>query len=349
MQAENSMVHQKKSTCDRGFKFDHGGASRRNQRRLQTPCWRREQVALAVHLVEDLSNYVERRNQIGPSVAYVDSHRFILCGNWRLILQQRPDCIVEYHILWIGFVRSDHIKILVPRLVVSRIDFALDHVQFFSNLRKSLFRLNQHKTIHSIGNVHRYVRRCTVEHVETRSCRTCFENRLLTRCHAQGTCASARAHHKMKIYVVSPHAVERVAQVHFNKVTHANTKQWTRNVTFKSPRVVVDYARSNFALSFTNGPVDYFSTLLSAADRNRNVRSEGPARILARKVRLWRKHKWRRDLFFMFSALNCPSKKEPHTDSQSARSPYDQPAVRFVAHSRTSNAHERRTMMGLSQ
>src|SRR5262249_7418211 len=73
MQAENSVVHKKKRARYRRLELDYGGATCWNQRRLQAARWRREQVALPVHFVEDLPNDVEGRDQIGSSVAHIDS------------------------------------------------------------------------------------------------------------------------------------------------------------------------------------------------------------------------------------------------------------------------------------
>src|SRR5215469_15319353 len=74
MQPENRMIHEQETARYWRREFDHSGAARRNQCRLQTTRRRREQVALAVHLVENLSNHMERGNQIGAGVPHVHPH-----------------------------------------------------------------------------------------------------------------------------------------------------------------------------------------------------------------------------------------------------------------------------------
>jgi hypothetical protein len=108
------------------------------------------------------------------------------------------------------------------------------------------------------------------------SCRLLVCNCASLTCYQEGL--TTWPHHKMKIDVVSPQAVEYVAQVHFDKVSHTHAQQ--------RPSIVVDHPWSDLALSFTNRPVHHFAPLFPAADGHGNARSKCPPRILFRQLRL---------------------------------------------------------------
>src|SRR4029450_1100913 len=97
--------------------------------------------------------------------------------------------------------------------------------------------------------------------------------------------------------------VERISQVHFHKVTNPHTKQWPRNMPFKTPGIVINHARSDFALSFANSPVPHFAALFPTPNRDGNVRGECPTPIFAEKMGLRLEHKLSLTLFLRFILL----------------------------------------------
>src|SRR5262245_27550565 len=182
--------------------------------------------------------------------------------------------------------------------------------------------------------MHRNVRRRAMEHIESWCGRARFQHSFFAWSDAQRTCSATRTHYEVKVDVVRAQTVERISQVHFHNVAYANKKQRTRNMSFKTPGVVINHARSDFALRFTNCPVDHFATLFPAGDGNRDIWSECPTRVFARKMGLRHEHKLSLPLFFWFTLLTEQSLSEEkaqnyyHNDGRSD----DQSAVAFVTH-----------------
>src|SRR5215472_10272963 len=98
-------------------------------------------------------------------------------------------------------------KFLCPGLSSLRINFALHHIQFFSNWRQPLLGLNKYKSIHPLCDVRGDVRRRAMERIKPGGGRPCFKNCFLARCDAQCTRTTTRPHHEMKINVVGAHTV----------------------------------------------------------------------------------------------------------------------------------------------
>src|SRR3990172_9990932 len=134
--------------------LDDGGAARGHQRGLDVV--ERLGSALWIDGVEDLADDGEAGREVWPADAEEDAHLLAYSSRQRTITGQRCARAIEDHVLGFFVQHLVHGKTLRARLAGfrNRIEVPLHDVVFAVDRGKALWRLDEDKAVHALGNMH---------------------------------------------------------------------------------------------------------------------------------------------------------------------------------------------------
>ena len=222
--AEDAVIDQHVAAGHFHVKLHHRGAAGGNQRGLHVLLEMR--ATLVPHLVEDLADDVEARDEVRTAVADVEAHALAGLRHQRLVAGQRAFTAVEQHVGRLLVDRVLHVERLQPLLAILArgVEVALHDVVLAVDLRQSLRRLDQDQAVHAVGDVHADGRRRAVIDVEACVERLEREARRVTGRREARRRAAARTRHAVQVDVVRHLRIRCVLEVELHRVAlpHAN-------------------------------------------------------------------------------------------------------------------------------
>lgn len=137
-------------------KFDGRRTARRYERGLNVGQRGRGEGRLIVNAIEDFTDEMQRRDEVGAADAKVDTNRVPDVGVQRvLVLSQRASRTVEDEVLWflVHHVLIAEVQMSLRAEGLHGVDLALHHIELVIHRRQSTFRLDKDHAIHPAGDM----------------------------------------------------------------------------------------------------------------------------------------------------------------------------------------------------
>ena len=223
------------------------------------------------HAVKNFANHVERRNEVGPTIAHEQAHFFAHFGFERVIACNRANVSVKDNVICVFINRFFHVKRLQALCAVFAfgVEIALHHIELFVHFGQAFFGFNQNQAIHTVGDMHAHRRSRAVVNIQTRL--QCFKAEYagMTRGSERSRRAAARAGCGVEVNIVRHSGIRAVGEMHFHLVAFAHADKRTGHIAVERPVFVV-HAVCHFHYFFLHFDVHFHASCVVAVDSRGN-------------------------------------------------------------------------------
>ena len=269
------MIHEDVSAGNIRPELHNRRTTRRHECRLHL-LLRDFDAAFLIHLVENLADDVERRQQVRPAVSDEEPDAVADFRLQRFVANKRTDCAVEDDVARFFVHRFILIKRLQSFLAefAFRIKVALHHVVFLVHRRQTFLRFHEDETIHAVRHMHAH--RCSraVIDIQTGIQRLERKLRFVPRRSERRSSAAARSGHRVKIDVVRHLRARMIFEVKLHHVALTNADEKSGDLAAKRPKQIV-HAIRHALHDFFHFEVHAHLRRVFALNRWRHIRCDG--------------------------------------------------------------------------